>query len=381
MHILLLFKSYNHTYDTVTGIFLKEQALALSKQNVKVSVVAVNFVSWKDILKQKKLDFGFKKFNTDNINAYVFQTPVIPFYKNINHIRRNVLQKKLFKKLTKEIGLPDIVHAHGFYTGCEALRIKQICKIPYIITEHYSVFARNLVNSYERKIAFEAYKNSNSRIAVSPDFCKLLKQEFNLDFQFLPNIVDINDFQLKNKFNHKKTKFLSIGKLDENKNHKLLIDAFFKLKNNDLELKIIGEGPLKSFLKDYVSTLGLSHQIKFLGSKSKKEVITLFHSSDVFILTSKYETFGIVLIEALSCGLPVITTLNGGVSNLIKDPKLGLISDSNPDELAMNINKIILQEFDHNYIRQFAVNNFSSENIAKSLLQLYQTTINNNEEH
>ena len=171
MHILFLVKAFNDSYFPSSGIFLKEQALAVSKKVEKVSVIAVNFVSWKDIIKQRKLDFGFRKHTEGNLTAYVYQVPVIPFWKRINFLRRDRLLKKLFSILTIEQGLPDISHAHGFYTGSVALELKTTLKIPYIITEHYSVFARNLVNKFEKDIALKVFKNSDYRIAVSPEFC------------------------------------------------------------------------------------------------------------------------------------------------------------------------------------------------------------------
>lgn len=380
MHVLFIVKAFNDSYFPISGIFLKEQALAVSKKVEKTSIIAVNFVSWKDIIKHRKFDFGFRKHTEGNLTAYVYQVPVIPFWKRINFFRRDRLLKKLFSRLTNEQGLPDISHSHGFYTGSFALELKTKLKIPYIITEHYSVFARNLVNNFEKKLASKVYKNSDYRIGVSPEFCSFLSKKFDLEFQFLPNIVDVEFFSLKEQSKNKKNlRFISVGSLDENKNHKLIIDSIKELNNNEISLKIIGEGVLKKSLESHVKSLNLENQIEFLGSQTKENIAKQLHESDVFVLASKYETFGVVIIEAMSCGLAIISTKNGGVSQLIDDEKLGYLCNSDIKSMSQSLKKIINKEIDSKYIRNFALDNFSSTKIVEKLLEIYKKTIKNYE--
>ena len=92
----------------------------------------------------------------------------------------------------------------------------------------------------------------------------------------------------------------------------------------------------------------------------KKNILKLLRNSDYFVLSSNFETFGVVLIEAMSCGLPVISTKSGGPETIIINEKLGLLCEKNNIfALANVIKNITKMNFDSNYIRNYAIRNFS----------------------
>lgn len=145
--------------------------------------------------------------------------------------------------------------------------------------------------------------------------------------------LDIKKFKLenKNKVLHKNKVFnlLYIGQLEERRNIKFIIDLVYELKNKgiDNEIKIIGNGK-KSYIdscKKYAIKLGVEKNIKFCGKVKQKDLCYYYDNCDVFILPTKYEIFGMVLLEAMAFKCIVVTSNNGGSQLVIKDKVNGFI--------------------------------------------------------
>ena len=116
--------------------------------------------------------------------------------------------------------------------------------------------------------------------------------------------------------------------LTHNKNQKLLINAFalgFK-KNTNVFLRIAGYGELEQKLKNLVKEYALEERITFLGRLSQDRVREEMQNADCFVLSSNYETFGVVLIESLACGAPLIATRCGGPEDIVKEDN-GILID------------------------------------------------------
>ena len=283
--------------------------------------------------------------------------------------------KKLMERYISENGVPDICHAHGFYNGNEAIRLKNKYSVPFVTTEHYSVFGRNMLSTRELKMANRVYTESSARIAVSMDFKSLLEEKYNLEFQYLPNIVDVEKFHPSEKpVDSKRFVILSVGSLDRNKNQTLLLEALAKLPE-EFSLMIAGKGPDQKRLMKQANDLGIQHRVEFLGFVPQNTLVSLFQKADVLAVTSLYETFGIVMIEAMSCGIPVVSTPVGAAPWLINDERVGYIADYDAIQIADAIKKVWTNQWDRNFIRNFAISNFSSEMISKKLIQLYKNII------
>jgi L-malate glycosyltransferase len=377
MHVLFIVNAYHHSYNIGSGVFLKEQALAVSGTGVKTGLIAVNFVSWKHILKTFRFSFGFRQQEENGICAMFYQTPVLPFLKTLNHRRRDALLKKLSDKYFQKYGKPDICHVHGFYCGYEAVRLKKTMEIPYVVTEHYSVFARDLLNKNEKKRALRVYMESAARIAVSEDFSQLLAGEFGLKFQYIPNIVHTDRFFPKEQCKDKKVfRFLNVGSLDSNKNQQMILHAFSRLKNTNSILTIAGCGNKYHELKKLAMKLGIENRTEFVGYLNHQELPALYQSADALVVSSQYETFGIVIIEAMSCGLPVISTPVGVAVSLLYDHQFGYICNFDPEDMAKGMKKVMENEYVSASIHQFVADRFSAAEIARKLLLLYHNVLN-----
>lgn len=378
MHILILPSWYPSPYNELSGIFFKEQAEALA-EFAKVGVISSQPISIKDVYKLKKINFTKRIFVDNNVETFQRTFLSIPKIKRIRYQIQMYYFKQMFNEYIKKNGLPDIVHAHSFIAGQWALWIKKKYDIPYVITEHSSGFIQNIYNRVEQESAKNVFYNASKRFAVSKEFVDFFIKTFNIHFDYLPNIVDIDFFSIKKNIKKENFMFINIAFLNKNKSQDMLIKSFskaFKGKKN-IKLLIVGDGPEYDNLNKLINNLNMNEQISLYGRASREEVRDLLHQSDVFVLSSKYETFGVVLIEAMACGLPVVSTKSGGPESIILSEQLGYLCEYDENELEKSLKKIYqnYSKFNPDLIRNYVVENFSKQKIAERLLNEYKSII------
>jgi len=379
MHILIIPSWYTTSYNELSGIFFKEQAEALAKYNDKVGVIALQDVGIRNIIKQKKIDL-YNRYTIEN-DVHTYRLQYLDILKNeflVNKFKMFYF-KRIFKRYINEQGFPDIVHLHSSLAGDFALYLKEKYHIPFIVTEHLSGFSRNTLSLISINRAKNVFKKSEYNIAVSQQFKKLLENKFNIICDYIPNIVNINFFNIKNTLKKNTYNFINIAMLVKNKNQEMLIKSFYKsFKNNlNVHLTIVGDGNEYENLKKLVQKLNMTNQITLHGRASRLKIKELLHQSDAFVLSSKYETFGVVIIEAMACGIPVVTTKCGGPESIVVSDKIGFLCEIEEDDLSKKLLKIYENRlsFDSNYIRGHVINNFSEEAICLKLNEIYKDVL------
>jgi glycosyltransferase involved in cell wall biosynthesis len=372
MHVLLLTTAYKNKFNPVNALFFYDQAKALLNNGCKVGVICPMPITFTNILKSKRFVFSDEFYDDDRIITYVRPFLSIPKLKKRTANIRLDEGIVLFKKYIKENGTPDIIHVHIFLAGEIALWIKEKYNIPFVVTEHSTGFTRGIYNQRQLQVAKKVFTNSECNIAVSEPFCSLLEDKTKEHFKYIPNVVDTNFFTLPlKKSNTKKFTFLNVGHLDKKKNQLGLIKAFKKsfFGQNSYQLKIVGDGSERKNLADFVRDEKLELQVHIVGKKNRNEVKFEMQQADCFVLSSYHETFGVVLIEAMSCGLPVLSTKSGGPESIIKSSKLGTLCDLK--DLDKEMLKIVKSNYNSDYIRKYIVNNFSEKIISKQLIKVY----------
>jgi glycosyltransferase involved in cell wall biosynthesis len=118
---------------------------------------------------------------------------------------------------------------------------------------------------------------------------------------------------------------ITVGRLVRRKDHQTLLHALSMLKHKDANLLVVGDGPESQNLQDLANTLKISGQVQFRGFVSEDLKYQLLSNSDVFALTSLHEGFGLVFLEAMHCGLPVIAARTGGQNDFLQDGKTGFL--------------------------------------------------------
>lgn len=385
LHILIIPSWYPKYPGDVGGSFFREQAIALKTRGMKVGVIFPQARSVKKIFTGLN---GLLKDKDNGIITYRWGHISVPKCKSFNQHRWVTRGEKLFEMYVKENGKPDIVHSHSlFNAGLLANILNEKYNIPFVITEHSTAFSRGLVSDFQIANARSAVKKAAYCIAVSNEFKLMLNEQFNTDkWSYIPNIV--NDNFLKKTLIEKPGKdqifrFINICLLDPKKKVDILINAFsiVSKKIENVELSIGGDGPELNYLKKLTVKLGLQKKIKFHGKLTRSQVLDEVLKADAFVLSSEFETFGVVLIEALALGKPVIATKCGGPESIIT-PEVGYLVEKNSAKAMANA-MIMLYENQNNYeqnnIRNYCRQEFSEEVIVTKLTKIYNNTLKHHE--
>lgn len=218
------------------------------------------------------------------------------------------------------------------------------------------------------------YPLADIRLAVSNGVSADIKQfsglkNCNIDVIYNPILMHSGDeFQSKPKY--KRSRIINVGSFKAQKNQSLLIRAFAKIVHIiDVELVILGDGPLKEDLEALVQELNLSNYVIFPGFK--KDVTAEYIKSDLFVLSSHYEGFGNVIVEAMSVGTPVISTdCKSGPREILCDGKYGkLVPVGDVDALAQAMLQSLQEEHDIESLKMRAAD-FSVDKIAAQYLDI-----------
>lgn len=382
MHILVVPSAYPTIENTLGSIFFKEQAIHLKNRGNKVGVIFSEFrrISNLTILELKNKHFQTRVYNESGIITYRihgWNIFTMRFSVGVNLWVKQSLY--LFDKYIKEQGMPDIIHAHcGLYGGLVAKEIKRIYGIPYIITEHSSAVLTDILRSHDEKFIKSAYNDADALISVGEKLKVSMMKYTNKDITVIPNIVDMEKFNKKNKKNKKNTDefiFITICNLKKNKNIDFLINAFnisFK-GNNNIKLIILGDGEEKDELNKMIIDYEMTKQIKILGAVDRNSISSYIQKSDAFVLPSKYETFGIVYIEALACGAPIIATECGGPEDFFNEDLGYMIPLDNMDSLKQSLVDMVKyrEKFDSELISEFVSSRFSVNVVMKKIEGIY----------
>lgn len=381
MHILILASGYPTDYSVNQGIFFRDQAesLARDKSN-QVAVIAAVPISVKAVWNQRKWSFGLKKVLNNGVRTMIHTFLNIPKMHRYRLRKSEQLGMKMISRYMEEFGKPDIIHVHGFQAGLLAIMVQHKFGIPYVITEHSSQFIDDIVPASIESAAKAVFTHAAAAIAVSPKFAHLMEKRYERAFVYIPNVVDTDLFVPgKNVPEEDKFTFFNAAGFYVEKNHPLLLEAFSKVvtKYPDTRLRLAGNGIYESQMKQYSKELGIDKQVTFLGLLPRKKVISEMQQMNAFVLSSKVETFGVVLIEALSCGKPVVATQSFGPESIIVSPELGLLCEQDATNLSLAMEKMIREYSNYNKetIREYVIERFSNEAVMQQLMQIYRQVV------
>jgi glycosyltransferase involved in cell wall biosynthesis len=259
-------------------------------------------------------------------------------------------------------------------------------KIPYVISEHWT---RYLPEDNSFKGAIKIYitrfivKRAKYIMPVSYNLQKgMLRFKLKGNYKILPNVVDTKIFCLKTKAKNENTKLLFVGSLlDEAKNVSQILKVFHTIlqQNKNFHLSIIGNGIDRPKHETFVLQNNMNENVSFLGKFSQNDVANEMSKHDFLVLFSNFENLPCVLLEAMSCGLPVIAPNVGGVGEIVNEQN-GILVNKNDIEAFKNAilkmqktHQLYNKERLHNYIQR----NYSVQAISEKLKKVYFSAINN----
>lgn len=291
---------------------------------------------------------------------------------------------------------PDIIHSHLFeaeimsrywiYSNAEYFthghsNMEQLSSI-----QLKNIFnKRNLTNYYEREFLLKKYKEAgNYFISISKNttsyFYKILPKYLTKNIFLLPNAINVSNFYKQKINSSNKLELVTIGTLNNNKNQVYLLEVMLNLKKLgiDANLSIIGDGDQKSFLQEFIARNELNSQVKIFGKQN--DIPDFLSRAYIYIHAAKSEAFGLVLLEAMASGLPVITLDGGGNRDLIEEGKNGYIlpQETSPNAFAQKIielakDKELYTKFSEHAIKYAA--QYDIKPYADRLILLYQKAL------
>ncbi len=287
--------------------------------------------------------------------------------------------------VTHLYGAPDLIHVNVvFPVGLLFVFLKAYRKIPYVITEHWAGY----LPEYPSKLSFlkklllrKVFKRSAAVLPVSDDLREALQGlGFKGNYTVVPNVVDTKVFHLGPKAPKDVVNILHVSSLDNNqKNMSGILRVMRRLyvKRQDFVLHVVSDGNQKPFV-DHAGMLGLdAGAVKFHGGKSTKEVAAMMMEADFLLLFSNYENLPCVILEGYACGLPVVATDVGGISEHV-NPQQGRLVKAG-DELALFDAVLFMidhyQDFDREMLHTYAEEHFSYAQVGKQLSGVYAAVL------
>lgn len=379
MKVMIASQGYPTKEYPMNGIHQYAYAKALKKYGEDVYVVALDLRSFR-----RKRKWGYEEKIVDGIKTYAINIPL----GNINqkllcNIGAFFLKRRINYILNKEKNT-EIIHSHftePSYSFIKTIKDKSI-NIPIIVSEHSSSINKEDLSNIRKdklEVAKYVYNNCDELLVGSPFFQERLYRNFGIKPICTPTVANTDVFKLKNyNFNENIYRIISTGNLKLEKGHRELIRAYGKVfKNKSSELLIFGEGDDRRELEKIIQEENLEQKVYLKGHRRLEEIAEEYNKGDLFVLASHSETYGKAYIEAMICGLPVITTNNGGSEHFIEEFNGAIANVKDINDLA---NKLELMynnrhKFNKKIISEYANENFSEKASILELKKIYSTVL------
>ncbi len=384
MNVVWLASWYPNRTSPTTGDFIERHAKAVAPFIDSLTIIAVIKDS---AMPENGVEIIEQKEN--NISTYIIYygagkwsglvEKMLSFKKYIS------LQQQLFNKLFDKNLLPDIVHVQvAMKAGLFAKKLKRKYNIPFVLTEHWTGYhPQSKPGLKEQGLYFSwlsksIIKNASMFLPVSTDLGKTVNQYLlPVAFKVIPNVVDASLFYyLPKPFS--KFRFIHLSYLHFQKNPEGILQACKLLKDKGciFELQLIGR---KDEALQLVATeLGLLNEFVFFEDAiSYPEVANRMQHASALLLFSRFENLPCVMLEALCCGLPVISSRVGGIAEVIDDSNGILVENENTIQLAEAMLLLIknYESYNRLAIAANAQQLYSYQTVGKQIWEVYDAVI------
>ena len=388
MNIVIIPAFFQTKNRPTLGSFFLDQAKALKRAGHQVSILYCDTYSVKCIQE-------WMRYEEDSVSQIegiqIYRSKCFCPLKHGIEGHKEAFAKGIEKLWSKYINKEsvDIIHAHCcVWAGYAARKLSEKTKIPYVVTEHATLFQlhKNEISVTNNAVIAEAFQKAAKVICVSRAFAKLL-EEYTDNLEVIGNVVDCEQFQVK-ETNKEAVRLLTVCYMEEEaqlykKGMDILIKAWAKVSAKYPQAKLIIGGGGKSLEKvvEWTREYQVTENVEFLGALTRQQVVEQMQMCDCFVLPSRYETFGVVYIEAMACGKPVIAVANGGPDDFVHEFNGILIQPEQEEELVQALDMMItaIEKKDATYqperIVAYVEEKFSYRAIAEQLEKVYQNII------
>lgn len=385
MKIFIISRGIPETDDPQWGNFELDQAKALSQKGHQVIMLSVD-----GRLRLKKRKLGISKYTIEHIPVYsLYLFPVSPFRifgKRMPRIISSFLILQLYKRVLKEEKAPDILYAHYFSNIIGATKIGGKYHIPTIGLEHWSKMGKCDIPSDLLKDAILYYPKVDQLLTVSEALRLNIKEKTGVDSIVVNNIVDsIFSYRPPSlpKANKESISIVTVGSILPIKGYDILIEALAIVRNTNTNwnLTIVGEGTDRKHIEELISSLSMNEFVTLAGRKNREAIVEILRDSDLYVLSSYSETFGLAAVEALACGLPLVCTDCGGPRDFVQESNGVVCKVGDARDMAAKILYMLehIHDYDNAGIAKDCSNRFSPQVIADKLDTILENTIRKND--
>jgi glycosyltransferase involved in cell wall biosynthesis len=291
-----------------------------------------------------------------------------------------------FIQLTRKNKYDVIYYFFCLPTGALSLLPGKHKRIPYIISLRGSDVplydmhneALQLVHKLLKPVTKHILRKAKKITALSESLKATALQTYpDMNIEVIPNGIELDMFSPCEhaKSNGGKMRLLTVSRLVERKGIQHILNALAQLREENISLVIVGAGCYESYLKTLCNKLQLESVVSFYGFCLRDHLPRLYNESDIFCLPSLAESFGVVLVEAMACGLPIISTKTGGIPDLIGSENGILVDPGNVDEIRKAIlmlkNNEKMRMDMGNASREKVAKNYTWEKVTQKYLKIY----------
>ncbi len=375
LNVLFLPSWYPSDELPVNGIFVREYAKAVSlKHNVAVLYLATQAGPYRDYD-----DEGIRTIK----HAVPFSGAGIGLARYIRQGLRD------FAQLHRSFR-PDLIHVHMVYpAGLLAMAIALRYRIPLVLSEQMNPFAGYMSNMLKRVLVRRAMAAAQVICPISLFLQRQMEQQgAKGPFVIVPNVVNTRLFTAcppAPRAAGEPKRIVLIALLDypadvpDIKGINYLLRGLAQLSNHrdDFTLDIIGDGPKRAEYEATAAELQLNDKVRFLGMKAKVEVARLLHDYDFLVMPSLSESMGVVVIEALASGKPVVSTRCGGPEEVLTEQVGLLVDKASVKALCGGVAWMLdhYRDYDPQAIAAYARSRYTYEAVAAQFDAVYRQAL------
>lgn len=290
---------------------------------------------------------------------------------------RNRKWETLLERTEEVTGFPDVIHIHFplMVLSSEVFEKYRERGAKVIVTEHWTKVLNKKLDKYEmsQMMSYLGFADAYTAVGYTLKRAIIEISDTNREILVIPNII--NDVFRPLYEEHRDFRFGLVGRLSAQKQMDKAIEAFamnFK-ERNDVKLIIVGDGTERENLLKLVSTLGVDAQVEFKGLLDREDTAAIVKTLDCFVCFSSYETFGVPVIEAWACGVPVITTTADCITDRW-DERLGIsVCHTDTEALKEAMKRMVDRKdrYDRDYISDYAISHYSEDCVYSELMAVY----------
>lgn len=394
LNVLLVSRLYPRPGDPVLGVFVEEEARALSRScRVRVVSPCPWFPPWKPFKRwytYSQLPFRETRRGIEVLRPRMLLLPRNLLFPLFGHSLYLSLRRSMDEI---ERGFPfDLIHAHTVYPdGLAAVMLGRARQRPTVITVHGGDVNIHLRRPLVKRLGRRALCHADRVIAVSSSLKRALVEQHGPQAQritVIPNGVDVARFapiarseaEARLGLRHAAPHILYVGAIAESKGIAHLLRAIHRLRHTascPVQLTLVGQGEHDTTARALAGELDIADAVAFAGQRPNEEIPLWMNACDVVVLPSLSEGFGVVLVEAMACGKPVVATTCGGPEDVVTPETGMLVPPADDAALAEALLEVLRHgdRFRPQRIRQRALDNYAYDRVASQISTVYEEVL------